>query len=84
MDPRAVEAYMRRDWDLVAASKRAHWATRFREDWLAPWRAAQQLFDHIRAVQPDFPSDQQRRSDLAAHLVLREQFDRAAHAFARR
>ena len=84
MDPHAIEAFARRDWELTAWSKTAYWADQFRRDWRSTWNAAQSLLAHVRSVHADFPSQQDRELDLAAHLSLRATLDRAANAFTRR
>ena len=84
MDPRSIEAFVRRDWARTAASKRAYWADRFREDWRSTWDAAQALLSHARHTRSPFPSDPDRELDLASHVILRERLDRVAHAFSRR
>jgi len=84
VDPRAIESFARRDRELTARSKAAYWADQFRRDRQSTWNAAQLLLLHVRIVQPDFPSRQDRERDLTAHLSLRATIDAAAHAFTRR
>ena len=84
MDPRQIEAFARRQWQLTAWSKAAYWADQFRRDRRSTWDAAQALLAHVRSVQPDFPSQADRDADLAAHLSLRATLDRAANVFTRR
>ena len=85
MDRNAIERFVRRDWEAGAASKRAYWAERFRQDgWRPIWDAAQSLPAHVRRVRADFPTDRDRALDLAHHEKLRDRLDRTAHAFARR
>jgi len=84
MDPRAIEAFVRRDRAMTAWSKTVYWADRFRRNWRSTWDAAQLLLAHARSVNADYPSQRDRAADLAAHLSLRATLDRAAHAFTRR
>jgi hypothetical protein len=85
MDRRAVEAFVGRDWHAVAASKVAYWADRFRQDgWRPAWNASDMLLLDVRRTRPEFPTEQDRRLDFAAHLKLRDRLDRAAHALTRR
>ena len=84
MDERAIREFVSRRWQEVAEARTAFWADRFAQDRQVSWRAAQALLDHVRRVQPAFPDDRERDTDLAGHLMLRARFDRAAHAFARR
>lgn len=74
-----------RDWERIASSKVAHWATRYRaEGWRSVWDAAQALHVHMTRVRPDFPSDRDRERDLAHHVEMRRLFDRVADAIAGR
>lgn len=74
---------MDRDWTAVAASKQAHWAHEFRERGPeATFEAASILSEHLRAVNPAWPSDDERRDDLAHHVALKRTIDRTAGAFA--
>lgn len=85
MDQDSVRAFVRRDWDAVAASKMTYWAERFqREGWRPAWDAADALLADMRAARPDYPDDEERALDFAAHLALRGRLDRAADAFTRR
>ena len=80
-----IEQFVRRDWEAIAASKRAYWAERFRTGgWKPAWDAANALFVQIRHAQPDYPRDGARDADLESHLNLRARLDRVAHAFTRR
>jgi hypothetical protein len=85
VDRRDIQAFVDRDWEAVQASKSAYWADRFRQDgWRPAWTAADALWIDVRRVQPDYPSADDRDRDLADHLKLRADLDRAASAFARR
>lgn len=46
--------------------------------------ASQALLREMRALRPDFPTPDDRRTDLDAHVRLQTLFERAAHAFTRR
>ena len=48
---------------------------------LATFEASQALWEHMRALRPDWPSDDERRQDLADHIALKRLIDRAADAF---
>ena len=85
MKPADARAFVERDWAGLAALKRAHWAERFRAEGAhATLRAATALWEHARRVRPEWPSEQDRAADLAQHVELKRQIDRAAHAFHRR
>lgn len=85
MDAESLRRFARRDWEAMAASKTAYWAERLRETGGHPtWDAGQAMLAHARAVRPDFPTEDERRRDLASHVSLRERLDRAAHVLTRR
>lgn len=66
-------------------SKLDYWAERYRSEGPAAARqAATQLWQHARAVQPEYPTGADRGRDLADHVDVRERLDRAARAFASR
>jgi len=84
VDPRAIEAFARRQWELTARSKTAYWAEEYRRDPQATFNVSQLLLDHVRSLHPDFQTEADRERDFAAHLSLRASLDRAAHAFTHR
>jgi hypothetical protein len=84
VDPKGVRAFLDRDHEAAEALKREYWADRFRADWRSTWDASQSLLAHARSVRPEYPSDEDREADLAAHISLRARLDRAAHALPRR
>ena len=84
VDREQLRAFASRDWQSALASKAEYWSTRFRQDPLSTWHAAQGLLAYVRRLQPEFPSEAMRDEDLRAHIALRSRLDRAAHAFARR
>lgn len=69
---------MARDWSLVRDSKDAYWAERIER--LGPaegLRIAETLREQARLLNAAWPTEADRREDLAAHLRLRERLDRA-------
>jgi hypothetical protein len=85
MDARAIQEFVRRDWEAVARSKIAYWADRFqREGWRAAWETADALWIEMRRERPDYPTEADRAADGTAHALLRDRLDRAVDAFARR
>jgi hypothetical protein len=81
MDPRDVEAYSRRPWQRAAEAKQRHWEEEAgRRGPLATFEAAQALWLHMRTLRLDWPSDEERRVDLAHHLELERALDRVADA----
>lgn len=82
MDPARAMAFAQRPWALIAALKEQHWACQFAErGWTATVSASQALWEHMRRVRPEWPSEEERREDLAHHLALKRALDRAAGAF---
>ena len=80
-----LRRFARRDWATAATRKRDYWAQQYEQHGAAPARqAATALLQHMRAVQPDYPSRRYRDEDLADHLSLRQRLDQAAHAFTSR
>jgi hypothetical protein len=85
MNRDAIRRFVRRDRDAVDALRQSHWAQVYREHGPdAPWRVAQALRAHMRAVRPDWPSAAERRDDLRHHIALKHKLDRTAHALPRR
>jgi len=81
MDARDVRAYVERDWAAVTAAKREHWAREFAaRGFLATFEASQVLWRHMRRLHPEWPSEDERREDLAHHIRLKRALDRAASA----
>ncbi len=77
-----LRAYAGRAWARAAALKQEHWAREFATRGpAATFEAAQALREHMRAVRPDWPTDEERREDLAHHVALKRAIDRAASAF---
>ena len=84
MEASDLRAYRERGWALAEAEKRSHWAREFAARGpVATIQAAHALFQHMRLVRPDWPSEDQRRADFAHHVELKRRIDRAAHAIAR-
>lgn len=70
-----------RDWDAAARSKREYWADCYRRGGAGPaWRASVALLEHARRLGA-YPTETSRADDLAHHLRIRDQLDRAASAF---
>jgi hypothetical protein len=74
--------FANRPWMEIEHSKRDHWVREFaRRGHVATFHAAQALWMRMRAVRPDWPTDEQRAADFAAHVRLKELLDRARDAF---
>jgi hypothetical protein len=77
-----LKAFIERDWAAAAALKREHWAREFAERGsAATLEASQALWQHMRLVRPNWPSDRERLHDLAHHVALKRAIDRVAGAF---
>ena len=85
MNPADILEFARRDHEAARDAKRRFWTSAFREGGAhRTWQAAQALLEHVRGVQPGYPTHADRERDLADHLDLKRRIDGAAHAFARR
>jgi len=77
-----IRAYARRPWHVLAALERDHWARELAARGpLATLEVSQALWAHMQSVRPDWPTDSDRREDLAHHVTLKQAIDRAAIAF---
>jgi hypothetical protein len=68
-------AFARRDWAAVEEWKRAHWAA----EMLTPEEAlciGDDLRRHVAELRPDWPSADERRTDLATHIRVAESLRR--------
>ena len=78
-----VRAYAKRAWRVLTDLERDHWARELSNQGpLSTLRASQALWIHMRAVRPDWPTEADRRADLAHHVALKRAIDGAARAFA--
>jgi hypothetical protein len=81
VDPRDVESFASRPWQRAAAAKQRYWRDEVgRRGPAAAFEAAQALWAHMQMVRPDWPSDEERRLDLAHHVELKRALDRVAGA----
>ncbi len=82
MNAEDLRAYARRAWHLAAALKQEHWARELaRRGPLATFEVSEALREHMCRLRPDWPSESERREDLAHHIALKRAIDRAAGAF---
>jgi len=82
VNARDLKAYVERGWAAAERLTQEHWAREFREHGpQVTVEAALALREHMRLVNPDWPSDSDRRDDLAHHVVLKRAIDGAARAF---
>lgn len=79
MDAAHAQAFLRRPWDALTSLERDHWAGEFaRRGPAATLEVSRLLWEHMRRVRPDWPSDTERRQDLAHHIALKGAIDRAS------
>jgi hypothetical protein len=84
VDADALRAFALRDRAPVARLKREYWAERYRAEGPGPgMRAARDLWEHMRALRPEWPTDAERAEDLRHHVALKECFARIARARSR-
>ena len=77
-----LRAYAQRAWHAAETLKQEHWAREVAEPGpLVTFEASQALWEHMRALRPDWPTPEERRADLAHHVALKQLIDRAAGAF---
>ena len=73
-----IVAFARRDWEAIAASKRRRWAEL--KSHMTPAEALQvgdELRRHVIALNDRWPTEEDRRSDLAVHVRVSESLGRA-------
>lgn len=79
-----IREYVERDWESVQSLKESYWAQRKRE--LSPGEAlriGEDLRRHARAANPDWPSEEERRRDVAHHAELARELSRVPRAAGR-
>jgi len=82
MTPEHRRDYAHRAWHVAGALEQDHWAREVAQRGpSATFEASQALWEHMRALRPDWPSDDERCQDLADHVALKRLIDRAASAF---
>ncbi|MBI5628940.1 MAG: hypothetical protein HY953_08475 [Candidatus Rokubacteria bacterium] len=81
MESEDARDYVHRGWGAAEALKQEHWAREFaRRGPGATLEASEALWEHMRLLRPDWPSDEERHEDLAHHLALKRAIDRVAGA----
>lgn len=80
LDRDALRAFVARPWAEIEANKREALAARYREAPEAHVEAVWALYEHLRELRPEGPSDAERAADLEAHLATRRTLDRVAQA----
>jgi hypothetical protein len=81
MDPADIRAFVRRSRIEVEHEKRNYWAKQYSErTYLRTLEASHALYEHVRRIRPDFPTDRDRAEDLAHHVALKQLLDQASRA----
>jgi hypothetical protein len=66
-------AYARRDWQAIAASKRQRWAEQKSKMTAAEaLSVGDELRHHAYTLRPGWPTEEDRRQDLASHIRVAE------------
>lgn len=79
MDPAAIRAFVQRSRSEVEDEKRAYWANQYSErTYHRTLEASRALYEHVRRIRPDFPTDRDRADDLAHHVALKRLLDQAS------
>ena len=74
-----VRSLVERDWALIEREKRDFWIAR--KSKMSPaeaLRVSDELRRYVRAVRPDWPSQQDRENDLATHERVSRALQNAA------
>lgn len=81
MIAKGIRDYVSRDWRNARDAKDAFWAERIaRVGPIEGFRIADELRRQLVGQHPGWPSDEERREDLAAHVRLAELLRRAGHS----
>lgn len=70
-------AFAHRDWNAIAALKRSYWAEQ--KPRMGPAEAlsiGDELRHHVSALREDWPTEEDRRKDLASHVRVSEMLRR--------
>lgn len=82
MNRQATKAYARRDWSAPERLRLQERQVEFRKEGSkATVRASRKLWDFARSLKPGWPSKRLRDDDLAHHIELKNQLERAARGF---
>lgn len=81
MDPASIRAFAQRTRGEVEREKRAYWAKQHAEgSYRRTVDASHALYEYVRRIRPDFPTDRDRTEDLAHHVDLKRLLDQASRA----
>lgn len=84
IDPEHLRAYAARPWAELERSKREHIAARYREDPAEHAASVARMTEHLKAVRPDWPTEDDLARDLADHVELKRKLDLVAAVYAGR
>ena len=72
-----ILAFANRDWDAIAAMKRRSWVEqKARMTPAEAFQVADELRRHVRVLNPAWPTEADRRDDLAVHIRVSESLRR--------
>jgi hypothetical protein len=77
-------AFAQRDWSAIAAHKRRRWAEQ--KSRMKPGEAlsvGDELRHHVSALRDDWPTEEDRRTDLDTHIRVSEMLGRVKPAHGR-
>ena len=78
---RGIREFVARDWAAARRAKDAYWAARIaRLGPIEALRAAEELRQQARLLDPSWPDETSRREDLSAHSALAQRFRRVDSA----
>ena len=80
IDRGSLREYMNRDWRVAERSTAAFFAARRRLHGDETLRTAGHLWQHVKAIHPDWPDAASRAADLANHIRFRALIDRVNRA----
>ena len=79
----SIREFAGRKWARIAEENQRYWADQYAKYGAsATVRAAEQLWGHMKAIQPGWPSEAERADDLADHIRLKSLIDRASDGLA--
>ncbi|MBK8256762.1 MAG: hypothetical protein IPK82_29335 [Polyangiaceae bacterium] len=83
VDAAAVRAFVERSRRPVEHQKQVYWAAQHREQsYQRTLAVSHALYEHVRRIRPDFPTERDRADDLAHHIAFKQLLDRISNALA--
>ena len=79
LTPESLRAYVNRPWRKLREAKEKHWADQ--SDPTTALATGAALWEHVRAVDPTWPNEEQRVADYNHHVELTKKLRRLSNAF---